>query len=262
VGPIDTANVARVAYAGLAPHYDDYTAHPAYSGWIRRLEALARRHGLRGRRALDVGCGTGKSLLPLLELGYDVTGCEPVAEMLAVAQAKTGARARLVQSDAAGLPPLGTFDYVTCLNDVCNYILDRADLGRSFQAIAANMRAGAILVFDANTEAAYRTHFSGLSSREAGECVFVWRGEGRATFIPGDVACAVLDVFVPDRGLWRRETSRHVQRHHPVAVLVDALTGAGLRLLSVYGQAEDGRPERPLRPRTHEKAICIATRLR
>jgi ubiquinone/menaquinone biosynthesis C-methylase UbiE len=69
-------------YDALAPHYDAFTAHPEYASWVRRLESLARRHGLNGRRALDLGCGTGASLLPLVELGYEVVGCDASAGMV------------------------------------------------------------------------------------------------------------------------------------------------------------------------------------
>jgi ubiquinone/menaquinone biosynthesis C-methylase UbiE len=75
------------AYAALAPHYDKFTRHHRHDVWLERLEALARTHGLSGRRVLDVGCGTGKSLLPLLRRGYDGAGCDVSADMLSVARA-------------------------------------------------------------------------------------------------------------------------------------------------------------------------------
>ena len=74
---------ATRAYAVLAPAYDLLTAEYAYGPWLAAIERLAREHGLAGHRLLDVGCGTGKSFLPLLERGFHVTACDISPEMVA-----------------------------------------------------------------------------------------------------------------------------------------------------------------------------------
>ena len=60
---------ATQAYDALAPFYDEFTAHHDYEAWIGALEQLARAHGLRGRRQLDVACGTGNITAPLAPRG-------------------------------------------------------------------------------------------------------------------------------------------------------------------------------------------------
>lgn len=57
-----------------------------------------------GGPLLELGCGTGRLLAPLAEAGYDVTGVDLSAEMLAIARSKLemeglSGRARLVQAD-------------------------------------------------------------------------------------------------------------------------------------------------------------------
>ena len=64
---------AVAAYELLAPFYDLYTHDYGHDDWLANIEAIALEHGLSGRRLLDVGCGTGKSFVPMLALGYDVT---------------------------------------------------------------------------------------------------------------------------------------------------------------------------------------------
>src|SRR5919206_5195222 len=79
---------AEETYQRLAPFYDELTREHDYDGWTRHLEEAALRFGVRGRRLLDAACGTGKSFLPFLARGYEVTACDISAEMLEVAAAK------------------------------------------------------------------------------------------------------------------------------------------------------------------------------
>src|SRR4051794_24249809 len=94
-----TADPAAAAYAALAEHYDLLTHRYRHDRWVRRLEAIARAHGVHGRRALDVACGSGKSLVPLLERGYDVAGCDLSPEMLAVARRRVPGDVPLLEAD-------------------------------------------------------------------------------------------------------------------------------------------------------------------
>ncbi len=87
--PADAGEV----FDDFADYYDRFTAHHDYELWMDRLERLALTHGLRGRRLLDVACGTGKSLLPLLDRGYEAVGCDLSERMLARAAPKVAGRA-------------------------------------------------------------------------------------------------------------------------------------------------------------------------
>jgi ubiquinone/menaquinone biosynthesis C-methylase UbiE len=63
-------------------------------------------------RVLDVGTGTGRISVPLLERGVDLIGCDLSALMLRRLQEKLPA-ARIAQADAALLPfPTAHFDFV------------------------------------------------------------------------------------------------------------------------------------------------------
>src|ERR1700759_4116906 len=90
---------AEVAYEQIAPVYDDFTAHHDYPAWIDSLLELGATHGLRGDTVLHVGCGPGKGFLPLLELGWKVTGVDISPSMAELARAKAGPAARIEVAD-------------------------------------------------------------------------------------------------------------------------------------------------------------------
>src|SRR4051812_2157103 len=95
------------AYDTLAPFYNSYTRRFGHEAWLSNLEAIARDHGLRGNRLLDVGCGTGKSFLPLLARGYEVTACDISPAMVERAVEAAAGSAEVVVADARDLPVLG-----------------------------------------------------------------------------------------------------------------------------------------------------------
>jgi SAM-dependent methyltransferase len=247
-------------YRGYAPYYDEFMEHPAYPSWVRRLEALSLSLRPRGRLAFDAGCGTGKSTEPLLQLGYEVTGCDTCPQMLARARAKLGRRARLVRADLTKLPRLDSFDYISCLNDVVNYLLHPTEFETALRAMGGNLATDGVLVFDTSTQALYRTRYARTLRRELNHAEVVWRGETPTDFAPGGIARAHVVMSVADRPA--RRLSRHVQRHYPEAAVRTALGHAGLRLAAVYGQDDDGRLSQPLDEDVHTKAVHVVTHLR
>src|SRR3954462_12169454 len=120
---------AVAAYELLAPFYDLYTHDYAHEDLLGEIEAIALEHGLRGRRLLDVGCGTGKSFVPMLARGYEVTACDISPAMVERARERAaGSSAEIVVADVRDLPVLGRFDLVTSIDDALNYLLSDEEL--------------------------------------------------------------------------------------------------------------------------------------
>src|SRR5215210_2132325 len=129
---------ATDGYEQFARFYDAFTAGSDYETWTSHVLGLARRYGLAGTRLLDVACGTGKSFLPFLERGFDVTACDISPAMLAEA-ARKAPDVPLVEADVRSLPALGRFDLVTCLDDSLNHLLDEVGLAAAFASLAGNL---------------------------------------------------------------------------------------------------------------------------
>jgi SAM-dependent methyltransferase len=248
----------RAAYDALAPVYDGLTAHHDHERWLALLLGLARSHGLAGTRALDVACGTGKSFMPLVRRGWEVTACDLSPTMAARARRRArGHQVRVRVADMRRLPVLcADADLVTCLDDAVNYLLDPGELRAGFAGMRANLRPGGLLVFDVNTLATYRTVFcDGLRWGDGGE-TYASVGEPRPVETGG--------LFATTLQAWRGDTlvaeSRHVQRHHGAGELERALHDAGLEPLELYGSAADGSPERPPDEQLHVKTVVVARR--
>ena len=135
--------------AQLARLYDAF----AFDADLPLYLDLARA---QGGRVLEIGCGTGRVLMPLVRAGSDVTGVDVSAHMLALVQAKLDAEpdaagsARLVQADMRDFE-LGAderFDLAIVAVKSFAYLLDREDQLRCLSNVVAYLRPGGLLAID------------------------------------------------------------------------------------------------------------------
>src|SRR3954451_693585 len=131
---------AVAAYELLAPFYDLYTHDYAHEDLLGAIERIALDHGLSGRRLLDVGCGTGKSFLPMLARGYDVTACDISPGIVERAREAGGSAAEVFVADARELREVGRFDLTISLGDALNYLLSEKELAMVLAGVARNLR--------------------------------------------------------------------------------------------------------------------------
>jgi SAM-dependent methyltransferase len=251
------------AYESLAPFYNSYTSSYGHEAWLANVEKIALSHGLRGNRVLDVGCGTGKSFLPMLDRGYEVTACDISPAMVERAREVAGDETRVVVADARELPVLGRFDLVTSIDDALNYLLSEQELATAFEGIARNLRPGGLFAFDLNTLSCYRNYFLRDMAVEVDGAFFCWRGEAEPADVePGALLAASIEVFSSDGGdCWRRSSSRHVQRHHPPEVVERLLSDAGFALVERRGQIVGAQMDPVGDEETHMKLDYFARRL-
>lgn len=249
---------AEEAYEAMAPVYDDFTAHHNYELWLGNLLPILESHGLRGRRLLDVGCGTGKSFLPMLNRGWDVTACDISPAMLELARAKAGDLGHLAVADMRELPVYGEFDLVWALDDAVNYLLSPEELGEALSGMRANLAPGGLLMFDVNTLECYRTFFAETERVERGGRRLLWRGRSTPDAQAGCTAEAHLEVERAEPGTEPVERHTHRQRHFPKAEVLTRIEAAGLECVYHCGHGYDAVPQQPLEELVHTKAVYIS----
>ena len=244
---------ALLAYERCAGYYDQLTADYDHDAWLLSIEQVALAHGLRGRRVLDVACGTGKSALPLIRRGYEVSACDLSPAMVRRARMRLPATARVFVADMRDLPPGGRFDLVTCLDDALNYLLSDDELRAAMRSFASVLARGGLAAFDLNTASTYRRAFGTDCELDAAGGTLRWRGRrspGRGLF------AASVEPIGQARGRWTE--SVHVQRHHPPAAVIEACKDAGLDVLAVYGQSTGGRLHERVDEDSESKLLYLA----
>lgn len=250
---------AEIAYEAIAPAYDDFTAHHNYDLWLGELLPKLEKHGIQGKRLLDVGCGTGKSFLPMLEQGWEVTACDISPAMVALAREKVGDRVDLHVADMRELPVYGEFDVVFCLDDAINYLLNSEELEQALTGMRRNLGPGGLLMFDLNTLETYRTFFAEEVVVEQNGKRMIWKGRTSRDLPSGSIAEASFEVEpIDETGGPPIPPELHRERHFPEAEIRATLERVGFECLDVYGHHHDAIPKQPLDEVAHTKAVYIS----
>ena len=132
--------------SGTTAFYDRW----AVSGEEAELSAMSRHFEASfapGARVLDVGCGKGRDVVALLDMGYDAFGVEPNDAMRARALARDARLPGRIESaalPALGQPFGGGFDGVVC-SAVLMHLADEA-LPASLVALSSVLRPQARLL--------------------------------------------------------------------------------------------------------------------
>jgi SAM-dependent methyltransferase len=134
---------------------------------------------LGARHVVDLGCGTGTFVRQLADCGLAVTGVDPAAGSLAVAQAKPGAqRVTWIHGEASTVPPMAA-DLATMTGNVAQAIIDPTEWDATLRGVHRALRPGGHLVFETrdphdrawrewNRAASYRiTDIEGLGAVES-----------------------------------------------------------------------------------------------
>jgi SAM-dependent methyltransferase len=121
------------------------------------LDLYRQLAAAEGGRVLEVACGSGRVLVPLVRAGFEVVGVDISAHMLAITREKLAAlppgagTAELVQADMRTfrLPPSARpFDLAILAVKSFAYLTERTDQLRCLDRVAAHLRPGGLLAID------------------------------------------------------------------------------------------------------------------
>jgi SAM-dependent methyltransferase len=141
----------------------------------------------RGDRILVVGCGSGRDLLPLLELGYRAAGLDPVPECIARAErrlAERGLRAQLITARIETAPLVERYDVFIFSWFCYSYLPARERRIRILEKVSALLEPeGRILISYIRAEPAPRRLLWHLARTAAWATRSDWRPEYGDVFV-------------------------------------------------------------------------------
>jgi SAM-dependent methyltransferase len=185
---------------------------------------------------LDIGCGTGRHLIPLVQQGYAVTGIDNSAGMLAVLKQKMPS-AHIIH-DSVFIHQFHTqFNGALCMwNPLAEIALDEVHLESLFKKIADLLLPGGVFIFDlwevdeadlklyTNTiekdGLRYETEFSHTNFEKKTR---ISDAHERITIKKGDEVVQVIESKFQQRW-WRKEE------------LLRALAKAGFKKIQVFNE--------------------------
>ncbi len=124
-----------------------------YADYEDDLPALAAYASRAGGPLLELGCGTGRALIPLAQAGFNVTGVDLSPEMLHQARAKAGAagvgeRVTLVEGDYANAPLGGPYKLAFSVMNTFLHLPDQAAQLAALRHWRASLAARGYLILD------------------------------------------------------------------------------------------------------------------
>ena len=133
-----------------ARYYDLLYRDKDYPGEAAYVDRLIRSHAPGARRILNLGCGSGRHDLFLVQRGYEVTGVDISQEMLTAAHAAAEGNTALayVKGDVRSIRLGQTFDAVISLFHVMSYQTGNDDLLQTLATANAHLKPEDIFVFD------------------------------------------------------------------------------------------------------------------
>ena len=226
-------------YATLAAYYDRIMEDIDYTAWCEFYETCFAKYDTSVHKILDLACGTGSITVPMAQMGYEMTGLDLSAEMLALAQQKADtARVRIRFSEQnIALFDAGTgFDAAICSFDGYNYLTSPKDVISSFARVHETLREGGMFIFDVSTPYKYENILSDNAFVYEYDDLFLsWQNFYNKKTALCDF---YLTFFVKDGNAWHRVDETQRQRRYLLPRLAKMLKEAGFTVLETVSDLD------------------------
>ncbi len=216
--------------------------YPQYSEKMAEmLPFVLEKFDAQPRTILDLACGEGTFAVIMAKNGFQVTGVDLSPYMLEFAGARAGrenVEVEFLRGDMRSLQFEGTFDLVTCWYDSLNYVLDSADLEKTFSGVHSALKKEGLFIFDINT-------IYGLFDRQRHpsnvkqDTHDVFEVHRSVYDFERNIATLRITGFVKESAAWVRIDEKHNERGYTIGEIRKCLTKSGLHELALWGNLQE-----------------------
>lgn len=135
-------------YKNFSKVYDKFMEICDYNEWVSLLENYIKVYNQSGNKILDLGCGTGETLVRLSEK-YQCSGLDLSEGMLKKAKIKLkGKNVPLFLGDMREFDTNEKYDVIYSFFDTVNHLTSLEDLNDLFNSVKNSLNKDGIYIFD------------------------------------------------------------------------------------------------------------------
>ena len=136
-------------FEDYSKYYDILNSGKDYETEASFIINLIKKNKPDAKTILNIGCGTGRHDIFLAEAGFEITGIDQSAKMIAIAKEQfKSTDHKFLQADAKTLNLNKKFDVVISLFHVLSYQNANSDVQDFFQTIHKHLSSSGIAIFD------------------------------------------------------------------------------------------------------------------
>ena len=225
-----------------------------YAGDVAFLQRLFRRYMKRKPRfLLDIGCGTGSHGLLFVRRGYEVTGLDASASMLAVARRKSRPEddpLHLIHGDMRSFRLGRMFDAAVCMFGAFGYLLGERDVTGCLTSVRRHLAPDGLFVFEYWQTSAVRPNHQSWLDRSAEENEIIRFSESRFDSRRSRLAMDFRFLVIANRRVLDRFSERHVARTYTRGEIGRFLRKTGFGRVGEFGVTPKLKQFRRVTPET------------
>lgn len=135
-------------YKNFSKVYDKFMEICDYNEWVNLLEKYITKYNPEGKKILDLGCGTGETLVRLSNK-YQCSGLDISEGMLKKAKIKLkGKNIPLFLGDMREFDTYEKYDVIYSFFDTINHLTSLEDLLDLFNSVKSSLNENGIYIFD------------------------------------------------------------------------------------------------------------------
>lgn len=220
-------------YDIYAEFYDNFKSTDNYDIFLKYYLEVAQEYDFKGKDILDLGCGTGNSMLPLLEKGFNVVGIDGSSEMLKIAEKKLiNYSTELYNYDITNFNLDKSFDLIISVDDVINHLTEKDMIDKCFASVKKHLSDSGLFIFDVNTLNTFNTFLNKTICIELDKDVFIWQSNFKDSISNSNII-----TFSKDNcdSLYKRTNYTINERYYSFNEISKLLAKNGLQFLGMYG---------------------------